>query len=104
MVQRRPPGDINGPPSRGLAAGPRVALLNRMRLSLLFAVAPLVLATQLATPPQELPAVATAQLAKSLDASRAHTKHLWRDTPPFNADGTINGYIEIPRGVRRKYE
>ena len=75
-----------------------------MRLPLLFAVAPLLFAAQLANPPRELPPVATAQLAKSIDASRAHTKHLWRDTPLFNADGTINGYIEIPRGERRKYE
>ena len=75
-----------------------------MRLSLLFTFAPLVLATQLANPPQELSAVATAQLAKSIEASRGHATHLWRDTSPFNADGSINGYIEIPRGERRKYE
>ena len=75
-----------------------------MRLPLLFAATPLILATQLATPPQELPPVATAQLAKSVEASRAHAKHLWRDTPPVNADGTVNGYIEIPRGERRKFE
>jgi inorganic pyrophosphatase len=51
-----------------------------------------------------LPATATAQLARSLEAARAHARHLWRDTPPRNADGTVNAYIEIPRGERRKWE
>ena len=55
-------------------------------------------------PPAVLPAVATRQLGDSLAASRAHTRHTWRDTPPVNPDGTINGYIEIPRGERRKFE
>ena len=54
--------------------------------------------------PKELPAAATSQLARSLAAAAAHPQHLWRDSPPMNADGTVNGYIEIPRGERRKYE
>jgi inorganic pyrophosphatase len=54
--------------------------------------------------PNVLPAAATAQLAKSLKAAGAHAQHLWRDTPPRNADGTVNAYIEIPRGERRKWE
>ena len=29
---------------------------------------------------------------------------IWRDTPPTNADGTVNAYIEIARGDRRKWE
>lgn len=29
---------------------------------------------------------------------------MWRDTPPRNADGTVNAYIEIARGDRRKWE
>ena len=48
--------------------------------------------------------MATAQLAKSIESARPHAKHLWRDTAPFNADGTVNGYIEIPRGEKRKFE
>jgi len=44
------------------------------------------------------------KLRASLDAAQPHTKHLWRDTPPINADGTINGYIEIARGDLRKWE
>ena len=44
------------------------------------------------------------QLGASLAASRAHARHTWRDTPPVNPDGTVNGYIEIPRGERRKFE
>jgi len=54
--------------------------------------------------PETLPALGTSQLAKSLDAARAHTTHVWRDTPPLNADGTLNGYVEIARGDRRKWE
>ena len=75
-----------------------------MRLPLLFAGAPLILASQLSSPPQELPAPATAQLGKSIEAASGRAKHLWRDTAPVNADGTVTGYIEIPRGERRKYE
>jgi inorganic pyrophosphatase len=54
--------------------------------------------------PDTLPAVATARLARSIAAARAHARHVWRDTPPRNADGTINAYIEIARGDRRKWE
>jgi inorganic pyrophosphatase len=54
--------------------------------------------------PDELPATATDRLASSLDAARPHTRHVWRDTPPSNADGTVNAYIEIARGDRRKWE
>jgi inorganic pyrophosphatase len=53
---------------------------------------------------RELPATASSQLARSLAAAAAHTHHLWRDSPPMNSDGTVNGYIEISRGDRRKYE
>src|SRR5688572_9240957 len=56
------------------------------------------------TPPRTLPAVAAEQLGKSLGVSRQHASHVWRDTPPVNADGTINGYIEIPLNEHRKYE
>jgi inorganic pyrophosphatase/pyrrolidone-carboxylate peptidase len=45
-----------------------------------------------------------AKLMESLEETRPHAKHLWRDTPPFNADGTLNGYIEIPRGELTKHE
>jgi len=51
-----------------------------------------------------LSAKTTAKLMESLEATRAHPSHLWRDTPPFNADGTLNGYIEIPRGELTKNE
>jgi inorganic pyrophosphatase len=54
--------------------------------------------------PDALPAIAAAQLAKSLEAARAHSRHVWRDTPPRNPDGTVNAYIEISRGDRRKWE
>jgi len=69
------------------------------------AVLPFGLAGQSPQPPiNVLPATATAQLARSLDAARTHARHVWRDTPPRNADGTVNAYIEIARGDRRKWE
>jgi inorganic pyrophosphatase len=46
----------------------------------------------------------SAKLAKSLEAAATHSRHLWRDTSYRNADGTVNGYIEISRGDRRKWE
>ena len=54
--------------------------------------------------PNELPAAATTRLAKSLAESTPHAKHVWRDTGPRNEDGTVNAYIEIARGDRRKWE
>jgi inorganic pyrophosphatase len=59
---------------------------------------------QPAGPPDVLPSSASTQLAQSLEASRAHASHVWRDTPPLNADGTVTGYVEIARGDRRKWE
>lgn len=55
-------------------------------------------------PPQLLPDAATTKLAAGLKAAAAHRKHIWTTMSPFNADGTLNGYIEIARGDRRKYE
>src|SRR5688572_17059805 len=55
-------------------------------------------------PPDMLPAPATAALATTLKAAAAHATHVWRDTAPTNPDGTVNAYIEIARGDRRKWE
>jgi inorganic pyrophosphatase len=57
-----------------------------------------------ARPPASLPATAVNTLNASLKAAQAHKKQLWRDTRPTNADGTVNAYIEIARGDRRKWE
>jgi inorganic pyrophosphatase len=66
---------------------------------------PMAAAAQMAgRPPRALPESATAQLAKSLDAARQHTSHVWRDTRAMNGDGTVNGYVEIPLGELRKWE
>ena len=54
--------------------------------------------------PVTLPPLGTTQLAKSLEAATPHARHVWRDTTPLNADGTVNGYVEIARGDRRKWE
>jgi inorganic pyrophosphatase len=55
-------------------------------------------------PPHELPAAAVQRLAGGLADTRAHTAHVWRDTSPTNPDGTVNAYVEIPLGERRKFE
>jgi inorganic pyrophosphatase len=73
-------------------------------LVLLACVVPLTLAAQRNLRPPTLPATAVATLAASLKAAQGHTTHEWRDTPPLNGDGTINAYIEIARGDRRKWE
>ena len=66
---------------------------------------PIVLVTQVPRePPRVLPADASGLLVKSLAAARQHRSHIWRDTPAINQDGTINGYVEIPRGEVRKFE
>jgi inorganic pyrophosphatase len=78
-------------------------MITRAPFGLLMTVGAL-LAQAPGTPPRALPAQATAQLADSVAAARPHASHVWRDTPPLNADGTVNGYIEIPRGERRKFE
>ena len=74
-------------------------------LSALVLLAPfVVIAQDWGTPPAVLPAKAVETLAASLKAARPHKTHLWRDTPPTNSDGTVNAYIEITRGDRRKWE
>lgn len=45
--------------------------------------------------------LAQTELLKKLDAA---TPNVWRDTKPFNSDGTINTYVEISLGSRDKYE
>jgi inorganic pyrophosphatase len=55
-------------------------------------------------PPQVLPPAAVTLLARSVEVSKPLKRHVWRDTPPLNPDGTINAYVEIPRGERRKFE
>lgn len=55
-------------------------------------------------PPSILPVPAVAQLSRSLDAAQSQRTHVWRDTPSLNPDGTVNGYVEIARGDRRKWE
>ena len=73
-------------------------------LIVLSAVCTLTLNAQSPLAPVRLPATAATQLTRSLEAAQAHPRHIWRDTPSMNADGTINGYIEIPRNERRKFE
>ena len=71
-------------------------------VAVVLTIAPCVLMAQHV--PKELPSAARHQLARSLAAAAPHGQHRWRDSPPVNTDGTVNGYIEIPRGERRKYE
>jgi hypothetical protein len=51
--------------------------------------------------PDALPATAAAQLAKSLEAARAHSWHVWRDTPPRNPAGGDLGRRSETRPLRR---
>ena len=73
-----------------MSKGPRLCATVALAVALLTVVA----AQQSAAPPTELPAAATEKLTKSLAAAQPHLKHIWRDTPPRNKDGTVNAYIE----------
>ena len=55
-------------------------------------------------PPPTLPPAAAAALVRAFDASASHAWHPWRDTPALNADRTVNVYVEISQGDRRKWE
>jgi inorganic pyrophosphatase len=61
-------------------------------------------AQALPQPSPTLPEEANAALAASLEAASDHARHVWRDTPPVNDDGSVNAYLEIARGDRRKWE
>jgi inorganic pyrophosphatase len=78
--------------------------LLRRYVSMAIVILPCALLAQPAQAPRVLPATASAQLARSLEAATPHTRHVWRDSPAVNPDGTVNGYIEISRGDRRKFE
>jgi inorganic pyrophosphatase len=67
-------------------------------------IAPAALLAQPSQPPDVLPPAASARLAESLAAAKPHADHVWRDYPPTNPDGTVNGYVEISRTDRRKWE
>ncbi len=76
-----------------------------MRRTLAALAIPAMLAAQAqGVVPDELPATAAVSLASSLEAAKPHRRHVWRDTPPFAADGLVNAYVEIPKGERRKFE
>jgi inorganic pyrophosphatase len=79
-------------------------LFVTIRLLLLAAAFPWMATQDSQAPPDVLPARAVSTLAASLSASARHTKQVWRDMAPLNPDGTVNGYIEIARGDRRKWE
>jgi inorganic pyrophosphatase len=75
------------------------------RLLMLVVLLPWSVASQEPTrPPDVLPAPAVSALAASLKAAAAHAKHVWRDTAPTNPDATVNAYVEIAKGDRRKWE
>jgi len=50
------------------------------------------------------PAGLDLKLSTYLEAASAHPQHAWRDSEPLNADGTVNGYVEIPKGESTKWE
>jgi inorganic pyrophosphatase len=69
-----------------------------------FALAGSIAAQDRFQPPAALPASATTKLRDSLERARPHKHSVWRDTAPRNGDGSINAYIEIAKGDRRKWE
>lgn len=75
-----------------------------MRLLLTLVVGVGLAAQAAPTPPATLPAAAVSSLGRSLAATTPHPNHVWRDTDPVNADGTVNAFVEIPRGDRQKWE
>jgi inorganic pyrophosphatase len=77
----------------------------RIRHLVAVIVFPCGLAAQSGQPPLSvLPPAGTTQLSASLKSATGHARHIWRDTPPVNDDGTVNAYVEISRGDRRKWE
>lgn len=54
--------------------------------------------------PDALPSSAAAELRASLEAAARHPRHVWRDTPPLDAEGLVNAFVEIPAGERAKWE
>lgn len=50
------------------------------------------------------PAGLEERVAAYVDSARQYPRHVWRDVPPLNDDGTVNGYVEIPRGESKKWE
>ena len=52
----------------------------------------------------DAPAGLGQRVARYMEASREYPQHVWRDVGPLNPDGTVNGYIEIPRGESTKWE
>ena len=79
-------------------------MLTKLLCVLLIALPPAVIAQTVVPAPGVLPPSATTALRASLEAAKRHAMHVWRDTPPENADRTINAYIEIAPGDRRKWE
>ena len=79
--------------------------VTKLPLLLIAVVLPVALHAQMAELASHvLPAPATRALSDSLRSAAPHARHIWRDTAPENRDGTINAYVEIARGDRRKWE
>jgi inorganic pyrophosphatase len=75
-----------------------------MRMLLLVAIPCALAAQALPQPGNVLPETAHKTLLASLSAAAGRAQHIWRDTPPVNADGSVNAYVEIARDDRRKWE
>jgi inorganic pyrophosphatase len=87
----------------GVLLSKRLELMS-MRLLLIAPLLHAVVTAQGGLPPRVLPATATTILRDSLAKASPHATHVWRDTVPINTDQTVNGYIEIAKGDRRKWE
>ena len=92
---------------QGILRACTVPAYRRVKFPLSFCLATAVLAIVPASGQHAsnvLPPRGTSKLNSSLEAASAHARHVWRDTRPVNDDGTINAYVEIPAGERRKWE
>jgi inorganic pyrophosphatase len=89
-----------------------IAHMTRARhlLAIALCIAALAACTDRQPPPASgeplppAPAGLAEKVAAYLDAARPHAQHAWRDMAPLNADGTVNGYVEISRGESTKWE
>jgi inorganic pyrophosphatase len=50
------------------------------------------------------PAGLDLKMSAYLKGAKAHQQHVWRDVEPLAADGTVSGYVEIPKGESTKWE
>ena len=99
-------GSVNECPLLARSQDMRVRWLNQLgaRVLLVLGLSGLVAAQPTARPTNVLVPRPSAGSRRASTRPAVNQHHAWRDPPPTNGDGTVNAYIEIPRGERRKFE